>query len=187
MSCSCGTKPSSTTSTFCSTCAPGALAGGLVRTRFFDGMVLTQSDLENEQRFWRIKRRRTNRALGDGVVWGLRVRWDAARRVFMLGPGYALDCCGNDLVVECPVQLAEADQFKLADPQYRSATPAVFEAAARYQQTPLSSACLVLQYVECPQDARPVPTAACTPPTRRSETTRILKTPRQQHEPPPPP
>src|SRR3569832_2397766 len=123
MSCSCGTKPSSSTSTFCSTCAPGALAGGLVRTRFFDGMVLTQSDLENEQRYWRIKRRLTNRALGEGVVWGLRVRWDAARRVFVLGPGYALDCCGNDLVVECPVQIAEADLIKLADPLYRSATP----------------------------------------------------------------
>src|SRR3569833_1557355 len=187
MSCSCGTKPSSSTSTFCSTCAPGALAGGLVRTRFFVVMVLTQSDLENEQRYWRIKRRLTNRALGEGVVWGLRVRWDAARRVFVLGPVYALDCCGNDLVVECPVQIAEADLIKLADPLYRSATPAVFEAAARYQQNPLRSACLVLQYVECPQDARPVQTDACTPPTSRCESSRIRETTRLLLVPPPPP
>ena len=81
-------------------CAPGALPGGPVRTRFFDGMFLTQADLENEQRYWRLKRRLTNRALGEGVVWGLRVDADLERQRLSLSPGYALDCCGNDLIVE---------------------------------------------------------------------------------------
>ena len=53
------TKPATTPA-----CPPGALPGGLARTRFFDGMFLTQAYLENEQRYWRIKRRLTNRALG---------------------------------------------------------------------------------------------------------------------------
>ena len=45
-------------------CVPGALPGGLSRTRFFDGMFLTQRDMEREQRYWQMKRRLTNRALG---------------------------------------------------------------------------------------------------------------------------
>ncbi|MFT5587729.1 MAG: hypothetical protein ACI9VR_005342, partial [Cognaticolwellia sp.] len=78
--------------------------GGLERTRFYDGMVLTQSDLFTEQAFWQSKRQLTNRALGEGVVWGLRADWDARSQNFSVAPGYALDCCGHDLVVtECQV------------------------------------------------------------------------------------
>ena len=101
-------------------CAPGTLPGGPVRTRFFDGMFLTQADLENEQRYWRLKRRLTNRALGEGVVWGLKLGWNRDRRAFTLSPGYALDCCGNDLVVECPVELTERELWTRADPALRS-------------------------------------------------------------------
>jgi hypothetical protein len=72
-------------------------------------MFLTQADLENEQRYWRIKRRLTNRALGEGVVWGLRLGVDLERQRLALSPGYALDCCGNDLVVECPVETTVAE------------------------------------------------------------------------------
>ena len=81
-------------------CPPGSLVGGLRRTRFFDGMFLTQADLENEQVYWRMKRRLTNRALGTGIVWGLKVSFDPKTQIVSLTPGYALDCCGNDLIVE---------------------------------------------------------------------------------------
>src|SRR5262245_45560539 len=101
-------------------CPPGALAGGPVRTRFFDGMFLTQADLETEQRFWRIKRRLTNRALGEGVVWGLRLDWKSGKKSFSLSPGYALDCCGNDLIVECPVEISESQLWQRADPALRT-------------------------------------------------------------------
>src|SRR5688500_10172062 len=122
MSC-CDTKhPTTTTGGGFSACVPGAFAGGLARTRFFDGMVLTQADLEAEQRFWRVKRRLTNRALGTGVVWGLRLRWNAQRRIFVLGPGYALDCCGNDLIVECATEVSEATLLATADPSLRSSS-----------------------------------------------------------------
>ncbi len=164
------------------TCAPGSLPGGLTRTRFFDGMVLTQSDLENEQRFWRVKRRLTNRALGEGVVWGLRLRWDPKRRTFALAPGYALDCCGNDLVVECPIEASEAELIARGDPSLRyDAT--MFRAGTDVRRA--REACVVLQYVECPEEARPVHLDPCTPPISRCEPSRIRETTRLLLVPPP--
>ncbi|MEO8550345.1 MAG: hypothetical protein ABI678_10235, partial [Kofleriaceae bacterium] len=161
-----------------------------MRTRYFDGMILTQSDLENEQRYWRLKRRLTNRALGQGVVWGLRARWDNLRNVIALGPGYALDCCGNDLVVECATEQSLADLWNRADPLIKARDPASFSRASvnlASNQPRLTTACLVLQYVECPQDARPVQTDACTPPSSRCESSRIRETTRLAFVPPPPP
>src|SRR5436305_2247703 len=92
-------------------CVQGALPGGLVRTRWFDGMFLCQKDLEGDQRYFRMKRMFTNRALGVGVVWGLRLRRDATGSAprYVLSPGYALDCCGNDLVVQQQVEVREGD------------------------------------------------------------------------------
>jgi len=58
-------------------CVPGAFRGGLARTEFFDGMVLSEADMKREQGYWQMKRRLTNRALGQGVVWGLAVEWDS--------------------------------------------------------------------------------------------------------------
>jgi len=186
MSC-CDSKPA-TPSSVGGTCAPGALNGGLVRTKFFDGMILTQADLENEQRYWRLKRRLTNRALGQGVVWGLRARWDNLRNVIALGPGYALDCCGNDLVVECATEQSLADLWNRADPLIKARDPASFSRASSFVNNAprLTTACLVLQYVECPQDARPVQTDACTPPSSRCESSRIRETTRLALVPPPP-
>ncbi len=153
-------------------CAPGAIAGGLTRTRFFDGMFLTQSDLENEQRYWRIKRRLTNRALGEGVVWGLRLSWNAARHTFTLSPGYAIDCCGNDLVVECPIEISERDLWQLADPSLR----AVMQPGNAFRTNVGRDACVVLQYVECPEEARPVHQDACGGATTACESSRVRET-----------
>jgi hypothetical protein len=186
-------------------CAPGALSGGPVRTRFFDGMFLTQADLENEQRFWRLKRRLTNRALGDGVVWGLKLAWNQPRRNFTLSPGYALDCCGNDLIVECPVDISEAELWSRSDPALRkpvfsfdSAAAAVDavgahrEGATSAAASKVRHACVVLQYTECPEEARPVHRDACggatsyCEPSRVRETARLLLVPPPQHIPSPP-
>lgn len=158
-------------------CAPGALPNGPVRTRFFDGMYLTQADLENEQRFWRLKRRLTNRALGDGVVWGLKLGWNQAARRFSLSPGYALDCCGNDLVVECPVEISEAELWSRADPALRG-DPRVEKKNTRH-------ACVVLQYTECAEDARPVHRDACGGTTNGCEPSRVRETARLVLVPPP--
>jgi hypothetical protein len=157
------------------TCVPGALPGGLTRTRFFDGMFLTQADLENEQVFWRMKRRLTNRALGSGVVWGLCLDFNTTTRKYELSPGYALDCCGNDLIVECPLQVTESELWQRSDAGLRAPS---FDTASR-----VIRACVVLQYVECPEGVRPVHRDACMPagsscePSRVRETVRLLLVP----------
>ena len=181
-------------------CAPGALDGGPVRTRFFDGMFLTQADLENEQRYWRLKRRLTNRALGAGVVWGLRLVWQSDKRMFQLAPGYAIDCCGNDLVVECPTQISERELWSRADPsllgnRFGTSTgplqggppPRIGilrEATSRaYRGT--FTACVVLQYTECGEEPRTVQGDACAGPTGMCELSRVRETARLLLVPPP--
>lgn len=169
-------------------CPPGTLAGGPIRTRFFDGMFLTQADLETEQRYWRLKRRLTNRALGEGVVWGLRLEWKARNRTFALSPGYALDCCGNDLIVEGPIELSEQQLWTRADPSLRAG------AGVRARSPDIDDhetnrdalhACVVLQYVECPEEARPVHRDACAGPTGSCEPSRIRESVRLLLVPPP--
>ncbi|MEO8699960.1 MAG: hypothetical protein ABI867_07945 [Kofleriaceae bacterium] len=150
-------------------CPPGALPGGLTRTRFFDGMFLTQADLETEQVYWRMKRRLTNRALGTGIVWGLKVRVDLATQKITLSPGYALDCCGNDLVVECPIEASVGE---------------IWARSLEYMAVPQISngrdvipACLALQYVECPDGPRAIHRDACGPAVGGScETSRVRET-----------
>src|SRR5262245_39902793 len=100
-------------------CAPGAFRGGLTRTLFFDGMVLSEADMMREQSYWRMKRKLTNRALGHGVVWGLAVEWDAKSRCFTVCPGYALSCCGEDLIVECPTVVCENQLIDVCSEDFR--------------------------------------------------------------------
>lgn len=158
-------------------CPPGSLAGGLTRTRFFDGMFLTQADLSNEQVYWQMKRRLTNRALGTGVVWGLRLELDVKTQTYRLGPGYALDCCGNDLVVECPITISQSELYKRSQDLLTGIT----SPRRSDEAYPFS---VVLQYVECPDAIRPVHRDACTPsgsacePSRIRESCRLLLVPR---------
>jgi hypothetical protein len=91
-------------------CGAGAArtpTGGFVRPRFFAGQLLTEEDLEQLSAYVVGKNRLRNRFLhGDGVVCGLEVACHpcGAGRV-VVGAGYALDCCGNDIVVPCPEEL----------------------------------------------------------------------------------
>lgn len=170
-------------------CVPGAMPGGLSRTRFFDGMLLAQSDLENEQHFWRMKRRLTNRALGDGVVWGLRLSWNDRHRAFHLSPGYALDCCGNDLVVECAAEVrgSELTELSRAVLDRLGASPAL--PTRRCPQVGPDAgqveAGVVLQYVECPDAPRAVHEDACSTNVTRCEHSRVRETTRLLLVPPP--
>ena len=138
-------------------CVPGAFRGGLSRTLFFDGMVLSEDDMMREQAYWRMKRRLTNRALGQGVVWGLGLHWDERTRSFTLCPGYGLSCCGDDLVVECPETVREGE---LIDPCSEEFRRLLANPADRCEEDPRPDApveaCLMLEYVECPEDPRRV-------------------------------
>ena len=146
-------------------CVTGAFGGGLSRTAYYDGMVLSEADMLREQAYWRTKRKLTNRALGDGVVWGLTLHWDARARQFALGPGYGLACCGDDLVVECAQCIPEAELVDPCSEEFRRllvhASHGLDPAAPRPRVDGPVQACVLLEYVECPEDPRAVFEDAC--------------------------
>jgi hypothetical protein len=80
---------------------------GLARPRFFAGQLLTEDDLEALGSYVVGKNRLHNRMLfGDGVVCGLNVLCHpCGGGKLVVKPGYALDCCGNDIVVPCEQEL----------------------------------------------------------------------------------
>ncbi|MBS0168382.1 MAG: hypothetical protein JSR29_20040 [Nitrospira sp.] len=85
----------------CSTC--GQLEC-LCRPRFFAGQVLTADDLNRLDYYIRAKHRLHNRQLhGWGVVNGLEVTCDSCGKGVVVGCGYALSPCGDDIVVCQPV------------------------------------------------------------------------------------
>ena len=157
----CGGTATSSSTCACNTSAGAiswpcttALPGGLTRTRFFEGMSLTRDDLATEQSFWIQKRRLTNRALGQGVVWGLRTTWTSGTHTFQINPGYALDCCGRDLVV---TQSHVADLGPLVDIRQPAIAAIVSQAAGP------AKARLVLRHADAAEGQRAVASSACTP------------------------
>jgi hypothetical protein len=78
-----------------------------VRPRFFPGQLLCEDDLQGLSDYVVAKDRLHNRYLaGDGVSCGLLVRCDGeGRGTVTVGAGYAIDCCGNDVVVPCDIDL----------------------------------------------------------------------------------
>ena len=85
-------------------CPPCACCGGLEcleRPRYFCGQLLSDADLNAAQRYVIEKSRLHNRHLiGTGVVCGLGVYCDRCSDCRVtVRPGYAIDCCGNDVIV----------------------------------------------------------------------------------------
>src|SRR4030095_16136989 len=71
------------------------------RPNFFNGKLLRSEDFELEQRYVREKSKLHNRSLhGFGIVSGLKVTADSGKVV--VEPGLALDCEGNELVIDAP-------------------------------------------------------------------------------------
>lgn len=84
-------------------------AGGLERTRYSSGQVLSADDLGQEQDYFREKLRRHNRVLhGWGIVSGLETGVDGDRTL-TVSPGYALDQLGDEIVVqaECSIDVCD--------------------------------------------------------------------------------
>ena len=82
-------------------------ATAFVRPTFFAGQLLTEDDLSALTAYVTAKDRLHNRYLfGGGVVCGLWVNCDpCGGGTVTVQPGYALDCCGNDLILPCAVTL----------------------------------------------------------------------------------
>jgi hypothetical protein len=169
-------------------CVAGAFPGGLSRPRYFDGMVLSQADLMREQGYWGMKRRLTNRALGQGVVWGLGLTWNAKSRSFELCPGYGLSCCGDDLVVECAQTVREADLIDPCSPEWKQLL-ARHAGLCEKDHVPerLIEACLMLEYIECPEDPRRGYEDPCAPAAHLCQYGAVRETTRLRLVPPPPP
>ena len=68
-----------------------------VRLRYFEGQLLSPSDLEAEQQYHRDMRYLHNRLHGFGVVWGLDV--DVSRGRVQVSPGLGIDSLGREIVV----------------------------------------------------------------------------------------
>jgi hypothetical protein len=82
-------------------------ATAFVRPRFFAGQLLTEDDLSALTAYTTAKDRLHNRYLfGAGVVCGLWVSCDpCGGGTVTVQPGYALDCCGDDLILPCATSL----------------------------------------------------------------------------------
>jgi hypothetical protein len=80
---------------------------GYVRPNFFAGQLLTDDDLQSLSGYVVAKNRLHNRHFfGEGVVCGLYVTCHpCGGGNVIVAPGYALDCCGNDIVLACPTEL----------------------------------------------------------------------------------
>lgn len=96
-------SPCSCAGAGCAGCQPQAY----VRPHFFAGQLLTEEDLLALSAYVVDKNRLHNRHfMGDGVVCGLAVTCNpCGGGKLVVHPGHALDCCGNDLVLECAVEL----------------------------------------------------------------------------------
>ena len=91
----------------CSKCGDACAGGPLQRPLFFSGQLLTEDDLQLLSDYAAAKGRLHNRYLhGAGVVCGLLVVCHpCGGGKVIVQPGTALDCCGNEIYVPCPVEL----------------------------------------------------------------------------------
>ena len=126
----------------------------LDRTRFFSGQLLSEADLNNEQSYWLAKSRLHNRYLvGWGVVCGLQVICGDCDGWVKVRSGYAIDPCGNDVIV------CEDQNFNVAKAIRDCCTPARQPSPncspLRYNPSPncagtIQKWCITLQYQEQP-------------------------------------
>src|SRR5215469_15284098 len=71
------------------------------RPSYFCGQLLSDTDLTLEETYFREKSKLYHRTLdGFGVVCGMRMTCDChCHGHITIGDGFAIDCCGNDLVI----------------------------------------------------------------------------------------
>jgi hypothetical protein len=156
--CSCGCSSCQTLTTF-------------ERPRFFSGQLLTESELNGEQRYVVDKNRLHNRLLhGYGVVCGLRVSCCDTTRV-TVEAGYALDPCGNDIVL-CESTTVDVVSL-IRDCRNRTQSAADCNPFLATNLTGCEGAdqtwCLTIAYAE--QDARPVASLRSSAGTKSSAAT----------------
>ena len=126
-----------------------------IRTRFYNGMLLTDQHLRDEQQYHREKLKSVNRHLfGAGIVCGLKVKspFPDPGLCIKIDPGVALDCCGN-LIEVC--KCINLDLSKLCKEKYGQSCIATEDPTPRVIRKNL-----VLSYAEIESDPEPVLTPA---------------------------
>ncbi|RLA38669.1 MAG: hypothetical protein DRQ64_08435 [Gammaproteobacteria bacterium] len=78
-----------------------------MQPHFFAGQLLTDDDLQALTNYTVTKHRLHNRyVVGSGVSCGLAITCHpCGNGKVIVQPGYAIDCCGNEIHVPCPVEL----------------------------------------------------------------------------------
>src|SRR6516165_1826800 len=101
-------------------CQPCPECGGLeclCRPRFFAGQLLTEQDLNRLENYILAKNRLHNRYLvGHGVVCGLQVTCSPCANTISVSDGYAIDPCGNDIIVCSPDTVDICKMIKACTP-----------------------------------------------------------------------
>jgi hypothetical protein len=119
---------------------------GIERPRYFHGQFLTAQDFADEQDYFLEKLRRHNRLLhGWGVVCGLRVAPTAKSCAVVVSPGYALDPCGDEVLVEEEILLRlsppegpeQGDGPEAAETDAASCPDGAWTVAIRYVEIPV--------------------------------------------------
>src|ERR1700757_1973499 len=122
------------------------------RPRFFCGQLLNDKDLDSAMQYVIDKNKLHNRYLvGNGVVCGLGVYCDPCDCTSVtIEAGYAIDCCGNDIVL---CQAATFNVIQYINTCFPSQQPACND---KIQPPPPGcdqqpkEYCLVLSYAETP-------------------------------------
>jgi len=149
------------------------------RPNYFAGHLLTDADLLLEQRYVREKRKLYHRSLhGSGVVCGLRLTCDPNRAGgILVGRGYAIDDCGNDLVLPerqplDVVSLLTQKGLIVTEPTPDPCRPKNAESECNLQQCFYITIC----YTEDQVDFATPLVATCQTTSSECEPTRILET-----------
>jgi hypothetical protein len=100
----------------------------LVQPRFFCGQLLSDQDLTTMLDWVKGKNALTRYRHGWGVVCGLEVRCEcspASGTVIGVSPGYAIDCCGNDIVICCDAKFDLSSCCQPPAPPCNGSAPAL--------------------------------------------------------------
>ena len=149
-----------TNQTSACTCSSGTdLLASLERPRYFSGQLLTEAELNSEQAYVHAKNRLHNRFLhGWGVVCGLQVICHAECAGWVtVKPGYALDPCGNDIIVPQDHDfdvLQAINECRKAERRRQRGDCRPYAAPAADCKDVNETWCLTLSYEE--QEARPL-------------------------------
>jgi hypothetical protein len=138
-----------------------------VRNHYFYGKLLDVFHLELEQEYFNSKRWLHNRLItGPGVVCGLRVDLTDDGKSVVVGPGFAIDRCGREIIVA-----AYSKPYLLPDlPPYEPKQKKGYDAADQKRQKPeperryyceIPFAHVVLCYHECESDPTPAMSGDC--------------------------